>query len=922
MKIFIIFLLLLLIGTSLYAQQDRISVKLVDADAKTTIQAIESLSSYNFFYEVEWFLEKPLRINATFINETIESVLTTIFEKTDFNFHIYNQSIILTKNKVIYDKLDNNFFTVQKNITQKQDSISNQPLFFKQLDSVNVKKQTEITVIGKERNVKNKKALVLSGYIKNQKTGETLPNCFIKVLRQNKSTLSDKNGYYTVTLSPGINLLEISNINFSKIFKKIILYDSGVVDIFLKENITNLDEVVISTKKNEKVRAAIAGVTSIDMEGIKNVPLVLGERDIFKVAATLPGIKTTGEGSAGFNVRGGKEDQNLVLLDNGLIYNPAHFFGFFSAVNPFTTKKATIYKGSIPAEFGGRLSSVFDITTKTGNLNVFAGEGGIGPVTSNVMISTPVLKNKSSLLVGVRATYSGWILRSLDDERLKNSKASFFDGIVKYSHKIDTKNSIDATFYYSNDAFNITNDSLYKYSNRLATLKWERIFSEKFRSSFVVTNSEYKFNIDFDSKFNALQSFDFGFKINETQAILKLNQNLSNRHKITYGLSSKLYAINPGYLAPKNTQSLVTAIDIEQERGLESAAFVSDSYKITKNLLIDVGFRYSNFLALGKSSQRNYKIGVPLTDASVESVQQFEENKIIKTFSGFEPRIAARYLLGNDLAIKIGYDKTFQYIHLLSSNTTQSPTDTWKLSDLNVKPQSGAQFSAGLFKNLQEKDIEMSIEAYYKKSRNFLDFKVASQLLLNENIETELLQGEGKAYGIEFLVRKNSGRLNGWIGYTFSRTLVKLDSQFNDERVNNGNFFAANFDKPHDVSVVLNYRFTKRYSFSSNFVYQTGRPITYPIGIYSFNNSQFTLYSDRNQFRIPDYYRLDVGFNVEGSHRIKKLAHSFWNISIYNILGRNNPYSVFFVTDKGQVKAYQTSIFAIPVPTITYNFKF
>ena len=913
---------LFILGSNVFfAQNQKVTISLLNADMKTSIDAIEKTSYYQFYYDADWLAEKSILISRDFVNEDIISILKVFYGQTDLNFYIDNKSIILTKNKVIYNKLDDNFFGETKAF-QEQDSIANKPIFFKQYDSINQQKQNKIVVIGKETDTKSKKILVLSGFIKNQKTGEVVPNCYINVINHKKNTTSNDQGFYSVTLSSGINFVEISNVNFKRIIKKIILYSSGNLDILVQENITNLDEIVITAKKNEKFRVAISGVTTIDMEGIKNVPLVLGERDIFKVAATLPGIKTTGEGSAGFNVRGGKEDQNLVLLDNGLIYNPAHFFGFFSAVNPYTTKKATIYKGSIPSEFGGRLSSVFDIITKAGNTTKSSGEGGIGPVTSNLMLSTPIFPDKSSLLAGFRATYSGWILRSLKEEKLKNSKASFFDAIIKYSHKINAKNNLEATAYYSDDVFSITSDSLYKYSNRLATLKWEHVFSEKTKVAVIITNSQYKFNIDFDSQLNTLKSFDFGFKINESQAMLKVNQTISEKHKLSYGLSSKLYAINPGNLNAKKPQSLILPIDIEQERGLESATYLSDNYKITKKLLLDFGFRFSAFMSLGKSSQRFYKPGVPLTNASVESVQNFGNNKVIKTYGGFEPRIAARYLLKNDFSIKLGYDKTYQYIHLLSSNTTQSPTDTWKLSDLNVKPQSGEQLSFGIFKNLPEKDIELSFEGYYKKSNNFLDYKVASQLLLNENIETELLQGEGKAYGLEFLIRKNSGRLNGWIGYTYARTLVKLDSQFNDERVNGGNFFAANFDKPHDLSVVLNYKFTKRYSFSSNFVYQTGRPITYPIGTYNYNNASYTLYSDRNQFRIPDYYRLDIGFNVEGTHKLKKLAHSFWNVSIYNVFGRNNPYSVFFVTEKGQIKAYQTSIFAIPVPTVTYNFKF
>nr|WP_241686523.1 TonB-dependent receptor [Flavobacterium sp. YO12] len=734
------------------------------------------------------------------------------------------------------------------------------------------------------------------------------------------STITDNDGHYKLQVPPGISTVETETFAYDKVSKKIMVYNDGTLNFMVVDNVNQLDEVLINTNKSKNAKAAITGVTTIDAEGIKNVPLVLGERDILKVALTLPGIKTSGEGSSGYNVRGGKEDQNLFLLDNAVLYNPSHFFGFFTALNPYTTKKVDIYKGSIPAEFGGRLSSVFDITSKTGNFNKFEGEAGIGPATSNVMISTPVVKGKSSLVAGGRASYSNWILKSLDDEKLKNSQASFYDFILKYNHKINANNDIEATAYYSHDKFSVSSDSLYKYSNRLATLKWNHTFNEKNKGSLLFTNSEYRFNIDYQP--DGVNAFDFGYKINDTQAALKMIYLYSEKHKISYGISTKLYGINPGYLNPKNPESILVPIEIDKERGLESAIYVGDNFKVTDKFLVDFGLRYSSFAALGKSTQRVYDENLPISDATVVETKTFGNNEVIKRYGGFEPRVAARYFITDDFSVRASYDKTYQYIHLLSNNTTQSPTDIWKLSDLNVKPESAQQFSLGLYKNLKNDELELSVEGYFKKSRNILDYKVGADLLLNHNIETELLQGDGKAYGIEVLLKKQVGRLNGWLGYTYSRSLIRLNSQFNEEKVNDGKFFASNFDKPHDFSAVLNYRITKRYSFSSNFIYQTGRPITYPVGKYDYGNAQYTVYSDRNKFRIPDYYRLDVGLNIEGNHKIKKLTHSFWNISVYNVLGRNNPYSVFFVTDKGQIKAYKTSIFSVPIPSITYNFKF
>lgn len=913
MRIFIIFLLFFGFNQFIYSQDQNsnITVSYSNINRIDVLKKIEASTNYRFYFQDDWF-DKNVLISGDYTNKTINEILSKVFADTELNFYINKNKIILTKNSIIYDKFGN---------TKTKDG--NIPIFFQQYDSVK-KNKTEkadpIALIGKETIDSEVEFYTLSGHITDLKDEKSLADITVKVKNTAITTITNKEGFYSVKLPVGLATIEIESLLYNNTSRKIMIYSNGTLDFSIIEKVNQLNEVLVKGKNSQNIRTAITGVTTIEAEGIKNIPLVLGERDVLKIALTIPGIKTAGEGSSGFNVRGGKEDQNLMLLDNGTIYNPAHLFGFFSSLNPYTINKVDIYKGGIPSEFGGRLSSVFDITSKNGNTEKFSGEGGIGPVTSNLTASIPVVKGKASLLVGGRATYSDWILKSLDDENLKNSEASFYDLFTKYTHKINKNNAVEATGYYSKDKYSITPDSLYRYSNSLVSLKWKHSFNEKNNSELNVTNSEYKFSIDYESV--NPESFLLKYKINETQASLKFNSEFNSKHRFTYGIASKLYKVNPGELSPNGSSSLITPMKIENEKGLESAVFFSDKFKISEKLLLDVGARYSYYLALGPSTQKIYEDGVPKTPSTVTEEKVYTNNEVISSSGGFEPRIALRYIFDESLFVKAGFDKNYQYIHLLTNNTTQSPTDTWKLSDINVKPESGLQYSLGIFKKLEYNDLELSLEGYYKTSKNILDYKVGANILLNENLETELLQGDGKAYGIEFLLKKSMGRLNGWIGYTYSRTFIKLDSQFNDEKVNNGAYFPTNFDKPHDLSIVMNYKFTHRYSFSSNFVYQTGRPITYPIGKYSYNGAEYTLYSDRNKFRIPDYYRLDIGLNIEGNHKIKKLAHSFWNISVYNVLGRNNPYSIFFVTKEGQVKAYQTSIFAVPIPTITYNFKF
>jgi len=925
MKKLIVTLCFIIVNQLVFAQQtnNTISIEFKDISRMEAIQLIESKTPYKFYFDLDWIQADKSLISGAYRNVTIESLLNSVFSKTTLNFIVLQNKIILTNNSLIYDKLAANYFATPTNTSVKNPNITTEnPVFYRQYDSVNnYKKNSTITFIGKETKKDTTHFYLLSGYIKNAITQKPEPDIAVRVKSKNISTVTDKEGYYILKVPGGINTIETTSIIHQKIIKTVMVYKDGKLDIEVADKANQLDEIIVHNKEKRAVETVISGLVSIDIKNIKNIPLILGELDILKVATTFPGIKTTGEGSAGFNVRGGKEDQNLILLDNAVLYNPQHFFGFFSAINPYTASKANIYKGSIPTEFGGRLSSVFEVITKNGDSEKVSGEGGIGIITSNISVSFPVIKNKASLLVGARSTYSDWVLKSLNDESLKKSEAGFYDGIIKYNHTIDKKNAVELTLNYSHDRFRLTSDSLYKYSNRLAALKWDHTFNKKNKASLIFTNSEYKFNIDYDTE--GTNAFDFGYKIDEKQVLLKFNTLLNDKHKLNYGLSSKLYNIDPGFLSPKKTESLLLPINIQSEKGLESALYVSDEFKVSNKLLINYGLRYSFYASLGESTQRVYAPNVPLNDATVIGENHFAKNEVIKTFNGIEPRFAARYSFTDSFSIKASYDKTYQFIHLLSNNVTQSPTDSWKLSDSNVDPQSAQQYSLGLYKNLNDDILELSLEGYYKRSKNILDYKVGAQLVLNKNIETELLQGQGKAYGIELLLKKQMGRLNGWLGYSYSRTYIKMDSEFNEEKVNNGNYFPANFDKPHDVTAVLNYKLTKRYSISSNFVYQTGRPITYPIGAYVYNNAEYTLYSDRNKYRIEDYYRLDIGVNIEGNHKIKKLAHSFWNISIYNVLGRSNPYSVYFVTENdGQIKAYKTSIFSIPIPSITYNFKF
>ncbi len=900
-KILLILCMLLFWSVS---SQETISLEVNNLNKKEVIQLIEKKTNYHFFFIDSWLDKKT--ITNSFIDVKISQILDTIFKETSINYFILESKyIVLTKNNLIKKSV---YESINKDsiITVLVDNKTNS--------------ENQIKKIGKEKTLKQK-TYILSGTVINYKTGTPIEGVTIFEREKNIYTTTNNKGYYKIKLPYGKNRIETSFVGFDSQIEDLILYNNGKLNFSISEKAEQLDEVIIDANRNRNVKQTIAGITQIKAQEIKNIPLVLGERDILKVAITLPSIKSTGEGSEGVNVRGGKVDQNLFLLDNGVIYNPSHFLGLFSAINPFTTNNLKIYTGNIPAEYGGRLSSVFDIKTSTPNTKKFTGEASIGPVTGNVNIDIPIVKEKSGLILGVRSTYSDWLLGLVDNPDIENSSVSFYDVIAKYKHTFNDKNNLKVTGYFSEDQYQIASDTINKYGNSLVSLNWQHKFNDKNRGDLILSNSNYTFNIDYESQ-NTNKGFNLKYKINETDLKLNMKYDHSDTHHFTYGLESKLYNITPGSIAPNGATSEVVPLNIPKEKALENSLFVSDEIKVNKKLNFNVGLRFNQYLALGPSDQRVYQDGVPKNESTLINTVTHNNNDIFKTYHGLAYRLSGRYSLDKSLSIKASYNKSFQYIHRLNNNTTATPIDTWRLSDANIKPQEGSQISLGIFKNIEGNKYELSVESYYKRYENLLDYKVGANLLLNENIETEIIQGKGKSYGVEFLAKKNKGKLNGWLGYSYSRSLIQLNSKFTEETVNNGIFFPTNYDKPHDFSAVLNYKFTKRYSFSTNFTYQTGRPITYPTGKYTFQGSEFLTYSNRNQFRIPDYYRLDIGINIEGNHKIKKFAHSFWNISIYNVLGRNNPYSVYFETVNGNVKAFKSSIFSVPIPTITYNFKF
>jgi len=910
-------LCILLVGTILpgYCQQEQLfRVEFSNQPFLKLVEDLEQKSNYRFFFNPT--VVDSLTVTVSASNKTISEILDEVFRSSNFRYAIdQNQYIYITLQEPILTDLPSDFFTgVGSSSDSLKRRINNSR--FEEAEKVKVEKLTTIGV----RGATNKSTASIAGYVRNSKSGEPVIGASVLIETPLIGVATDPNGYYSITLPKGTHQLKIRSIGMKSLQRSVLLHSDGKLNIEMEEDVLPLKEVVIESERDELVLGMQMGLEKIDMKTLKQIPLALGEADVLKAILTLPGVQSVGEGTVGFNVRGGATDQNLILFNDAAIYNPSHLFGFFSAFNPDLLNNVELYKSGIPAEYGGRISSVLDVTTREGNKKKWAGSGGISPITGRFALEGPIIKDKCSFLLGGRSTYSDWLLRQIPSNALKNSEASFYDLNLNISHEINNKNSIYLSGYLSRDRFKLQSDTAYSYSNQALSAKWRHIFSNRLFAVFSGNFSGYNYTIS--SANNPVNAFDLSYSIKQVQGKVDFNYFMNAKHTINFGASIIRYQLAPGTLTPGRDESLIIPDALQEEQAIESAVYIGDNFEINPNLSLYAGLRYSFFQNNGPHDLFIYQPGSPKDVTSIVDTVSYTSGQNLSRAGGPEVRVSVRYRLATNASIKVSYNRTRQYIQMLSNTTAIAPTDIWKLSDPYIKPLIGDQISAGFYHNSKRTSFETSVEAYYKVMKNFLDYKGGAELILNHHIETDVLNAEGRAYGAEFMIRKSSGKLTGWLSYTYSRSLLKTEGDFDSETINRGEYYPSNYDKPHAVNFIGNYKFNRRFSFSLNVVYSTGRPITFPISKYTIDGAERLLYSDRNQFRIPDYFRTDFSFNLEGSHKMKKLAHSSWNFSVYNLTGRRNAYSIYFTTENGVVKGYKLSIFGSPIPTITYNFKF
>lgn len=769
----------------------------------------------------------------------------------------------------------------------------------------------------------NSQKFTLSGTVTEQATGETLLNVTVSIPELGTGTITNAYGFYSITLESGTYEVVYSSIGFQSVVKTIVLDQNQKLSIKLAEQGEQLDAIFIKNDIEKlNIRSPQMSVNALSIESIKKTPVVLGEVDLIKSLTLLPGVTSAGEGASGFNVRGGAADQNLVLLDEATLYGSDHLFGFFSVFNPDAIKDLKLYKGGIPARYGGRVSSVLDIYQRGGNNTKLSGTGGIGIVASRLLLEGPIQKDKSSFLVGGRSSYAHLFFPLFGLE----NQAYFYDLNAKVSFNLDDDNRLYGSAYFGRDRFEVNNLFGNTFGNSFVNLRWNHVYNDKWFSNTSIIYSDYNYALEL--KF---VEFEFFSGISNLNLKYDLTHFLSDKAKLKYGLNSIYYEFDPGRIVPTTTTSPINERQLTKKYAWENALYVDGEFKLSDQLNLNAGVRFTSFQRLGQESINVYENNQPLLFNQEQAVYEPAEpigtlessrSNTLETFVNIEPRLSAAYSLDDDTSIKASYQRINQYIHLVSNTTAPTPFDLYAPSGTFIKPQQGDQVAAGFFKNLGDYSVET--EVFYKTVNNRLDYIDGADLIAQDAVETILLSGKARAYGLEFLLRKNEGKLQGWIAYTLSKSEQRTPGRNpNEPGINNGQWYNAPWDKTHDLTVTANYEWNDKWSFGSNFILQTGQPVTFPNGQYQFNGLFVPTYESRNSSRLPIIHRLDFSATYVPKPEKNQGWQGSWVFSLYNAYNRKNAASISFGEneDTGRNEATRLSIFGI-VPAVTYNFKF
>lgn len=771
----------------------------------------------------------------------------------------------------------------------------------------------------------SQETFTLNGTITDANSNETLIGVNVLIPSKNTGVVTNEYGFFSLKLPAGEYEITISYLGYKSITQTIDLSENTSKNFQLKESSESLEEVVI-TQDGERlnIRKPEMSVNKLSINTIQKLPAIFGEVDIIKSLLLLPGVSNAGEGASGFNVRGGAVDQNLILLDEATIYNSSHLFGFFSVFNPDAVKDLKLYKGGIPAKYGGRVSSVLDIYQRDGNSKEFKAQGGIGIISSRLLAEGPIVKDKGSFLIGGRSSYAHLFLKVADNP----NSAYFYDLNTKLTYTLNDDNKLLFSGYFGRDVFDINQNFINTYGNSVFNLRWNHVISNDIFSNLSLIYSDYYYGLTLD-----FVGFNWDSGIKNMNIKYDFNHYLNDTFQLEYGIHNTYYEFNPGEIAPIDENSGINYFKLTNKYALENATYFSVKHNISDKLAAEYGLRFSNFFRLGQDSFNEYANNEPIIynqaldiyeEAEPINQRSFSRSEVIKTYSNLEPRLALAYSFSENQSVKASYNRMAQYLHLISNTSSPTPLDVWAPSGPYIKPQILDQYAVGYFRNFNEGKYSLETEVFYKDIQNRIDYVNGANLIANNNIETIILNGRSKAYGLELLAKKNDGRLTGWLAYTLSRSEQQTPGRTPIESgINNGKWYTTNYDKTHDISLTATYDYTKKWDFSANFAFQTGLPVTYPTGQYNFNGINVPVYGDRNSNRLPAYHRLDISATyIPKPDKVGGLKSS-WNFGIYNIYNRKNANSISFREneDTRRNEAAKLSLFGI-IPSVTYNFKF
>jgi hypothetical protein len=866
-----------------------------DQPLQVFFDTLESHHNLRFFYKSEWI--EPYRINKTFRNTPLIQALNNIFLQSNLTFLFYQDNGV-----VIYPEV--------KGQMTRMDEIS------------------QLLIIGNPLNLGRYRRATLKGKVVDGQSGEPLVGAIIFETKGRTGTSTGAGGEFALELPTGDHQMQFSYVGLQSSVYRIRLIEDGYEEFELFEESHAIGEVTVVGKNADLPRSQL-GMVQMTSVAIKRLPALMGEADVMRGITLLPGVQTVGELSSGFNVRGGNTDQNLILINGSPVFNSSHLFGFLSLINPDMVENVRLFKGGMPVRLGERVSSVMEVGFRDGNENQLRYAGGIGLINSRLTLDGPLSKNKkTTFIAGGRSSYANWILKEIPVLDLARGVTHFYDGSAKVSWKFDRHNRMSITGYTSNDEFSTGTESVTQYGSMLGNFSGSVRLYEKLYSDVEVAHSRYDYRLTDYANRNPQESYYLDNNLSYSSANLHFRWHPHPSHNSNGGFKAILYDVNPGKITPVADVTNIESREIAKEKAVEFAAYAGNEIEFSSSFSLSAGLRFSWFGNIGAPEVYIYNLSEPVSPSNVTDTLFFHPNEVSKSYAGLEPRVSMRYDLSG-IVLKASYQRVHQYLFQLSNNAVASPAETWKPAGYHMKPLISDQVAVGIENSSWMKGVDLTVEMYYKYLQNLVEYKNGARLIMNEHIETALIPAKGFSAGIELSAVKNIGRLTGMASYVFSRTFQKTISPFAEENFRKGSYYPSLYDKPHDFSAVATYEISRRWRFTANFVYISGRPVTLPEIKFPYAGEILVWYSDRNKYRMPSYHRLDASVTFDENLRKKRMWKGSWTLSVYNAYGRENPYSVYyrksepgFSENYRKYSLYKLSVIGIPIPSLTYNFKF